>query len=873
MNTIINLLDPAKDAGTPRIPPPDGPLADNKPDGLGNFLTGIYSSLYLEGAAEELGIEMKGVGDTKIQIERKVEEILGTYIHQSFTDLKFNASGDDKFRLGNINFVIDSGYKLKTIGDKTCKSIIGPFSIIDPASREINNDTRQINLHRENKTFDFTGGPACKLLNMHKYVRTIEYTYALGGNPYNFKITFTDGRPVKEFSYNTKRVSTDPSVDGSKNEKRNRYILEKFPIHGEGNHDFNLDIKFRVFWKEGGDTFQVVWPKEYYGTHGLKAENVAVATCDKVVLWRCMVNGVACLYRDGSRNKFYPILDGVERPAFMLRSDKIIKKMLLDNLNSHNKSVVRILKMCIAKTRKEDFCISQFYSVDFHDPSSFIKDPDFRVQAAQEVMRLQFVNMIAHIQPLIESIALILSPMVDGETSLVDFRNYVYNYTCHTPYTVNKTNIVTVNISFKHFFNRYPDEAEPIVWDLYSAISPLYGVKSPKGSELKGLFGKKRRIPFAQEEEEEEEGNMSEEEEEGEEEEEEEEEEEGEGPRKKRRKEGGGSKRKRSSEKSPQNSPSQGLIQQYEKNKDLPNFVLYFIITYCQELFYIACAYKLYTSEKSHFEKEYGFVFNTEKIRNLCSPFGKFNMDDTVEYTEESGSSRSENTNKTCISLCSYLKSIYKKKDSTFTLFDLCEKKVSDLLLIITHVGEAQTIEGLTPLTHYMATSYYQALYDEDVKLCILNERDTKSPFESVEQYRDIKVKVTVKGSQEESVPGKKSSLPELIKELEEAVSAKTATKSPSRSVTTKKQMIRTPNRGVTRRSRSGSTSGSTRRKSRSKSRSASTRRKSRSMSRSRSRSRSRSMSRSSSRSATSMNKIIRNMQKHYAANSRVGPP
>jgi hypothetical protein len=155
MNTIINLLDPAKDAGTPRIPPPDGPLADNKPDGLGNFLTGIYSSLYLEGAAEELGIEMKGVGDTKIQIERKVEEILGKYIHQSFTDLKFNASGDDNFRLSNINFVIDSGYKLETIGDSTCKSIIGPFSIIDPASREINNDTRQINLHRENKTFDF----------------------------------------------------------------------------------------------------------------------------------------------------------------------------------------------------------------------------------------------------------------------------------------------------------------------------------------------------------------------------------------------------------------------------------------------------------------------------------------------------------------------------------------------------------------------------------------------------------------------------------------------------------------------------------------------------------------------------------------------
>ena len=127
---------------------------------LPDTLTGGKNAFLIAGS-EEL------VPDTKIQIERKVEETLGKYIHQSFTDLKFNASGDDKFRLGNINFVIDSGYKLKTIGDKTCKSIIGPFSIIDPASREINNDTRQINLHRENKTFDFTGGPACKLLNMH----------------------------------------------------------------------------------------------------------------------------------------------------------------------------------------------------------------------------------------------------------------------------------------------------------------------------------------------------------------------------------------------------------------------------------------------------------------------------------------------------------------------------------------------------------------------------------------------------------------------------------------------------------------------------------------------------------------------------------
>ena len=32
-------------------------------------------------------------------------------------------------------------------------------------------------------------------------------------------------------------------------------------------------------------------------------------------------------------------------------------------------------------------------------------------------------------------------------------------------------------------------------------------------------------------------------------------------------------------------------------------------------------------------------------------------------------------------------KSIYKKKDSTFTLFDLCEEKLPDLLLIIDHLG------------------------------------------------------------------------------------------------------------------------------------------------------------------------------------------
>jgi hypothetical protein len=84
MNTIINLLDPAKDAGTPY-----GILKDETPRRVGEYLMGIYRSLYLTDDFSEggLGIEMKGVGDTKKQIETKVKNILGQYIHQSFTDL------------------------------------------------------------------------------------------------------------------------------------------------------------------------------------------------------------------------------------------------------------------------------------------------------------------------------------------------------------------------------------------------------------------------------------------------------------------------------------------------------------------------------------------------------------------------------------------------------------------------------------------------------------------------------------------------------------------------------------------------------------------------------------------------------------------
>jgi hypothetical protein len=164
-----------------------------------------------------------------------------------------------------------------------------------------------------------------------------------------------------------------------------------------------------------------------------------------------------------------------------------------------------------------------------------------------------------------------------------------------------------------------------------------------------------------------------------------------------------------------------------ENNSHLPNFILYCITTYAPELFYIAYAYAFAMNKVS---KGYESFFDHSITTKLCAPFGRIEQDGMVEYTPPEKAL--PDTNPFCISMCEFLAAVqsldsYPKE---LTLFQACTKRAPQVILFIEQLGkESMKLSVKDPNVHSHAYQYYQDLYTNDLELCIMNKRQTRSPL------------------------------------------------------------------------------------------------------------------------------------------------
>jgi hypothetical protein len=789
LNSMLNVLDFPKDAQEPFVDP-DTQAPTNLSEGVhGAFLKRIYGFLCHASDLSRLGEKtaITGVGDKRAVMERNINRFKGLKVRQQFTPLRFG--GETDMRLHNINFAIDVGLGLEHIGDESCKSIITPASIIDPGTRNRSPPAAQkVDLLQE-LTISFDTG-LYSLLRMEKYVKKIHYKPR--GSNHDFTVTFADAinKPPMSFTYDANGKSTEDLIVNSKNAKRNQQVyllfknytylsscspaeldtlianlntpapttdmkaLMKAKFNGDDDDAAELlewmqEIVFEIFWKELCDTLQVMIVNQYMnsGTQGLRPDTTAVSTNDTVVLYRCIVNGVACLFHERVSSCFYPILDGIHRSSLIPKVTAIrsIKAMLFKNIVEHNEGVLRVIKGCKQRTLRDDFGIPEFDTMGYID-SKYVTEFEAseRMEMISLIMEDLFIAMTLHVEPFLQAIKNILSPHVESDSVSVEvFRRESLQYMIQCPFRINQANSsIGLMRGFRQFLltpisvmihGRRVTGTEP--FDFYKTISALYRKDAPSIPIIKPIFGlvpgQQMFIPQGTA------GNKR-----------------SRGPEEERsqKKRGGGSSQKRTLSE----DKAQLLENLFKKSHMHPNFLLYVITLYAPELLYMAYAYEL--ALDSGRLADYTYIFTYTGRERLLAPFDG-------DGIPESGSLR-KNTDSICLHACALLHAMH---DKEATLFDLCEEYAPEVIWIINHVETYYKVPKASsprkeqvPM-HDKAMMYYKELYMVDVILCILNERTNKNPIAFVHAVKD-----SVPSSEAPaSPPATKADLDELQNDLE----------------------------------------------------------------------------------------------------------
>ena len=734
VNTFMNRTDPIKDSfmTNKKKDEPDFRLEMRV---HGPLIQGILNRLY--------PTEVQGGGGRNVKIENKIKEKFGADIFtegysQQYSTLRFDANDRRMFTLNEKNLVIDTG-SATTFGDD-CNTVIGPFSIIDPGPRSLEGE---INLLEKEMTFNYRDGPLA-LLGMQGYITSIEYKYKPGTHPYHFTINFATGNS-ETFDYTVGRKTEKLIVSNSTNYKRNmdvKKVFDKYPDMNGLNRErfmasgipyligFVEQLSFQIWWKLMGDTSFPLWIQNYIGRgeKGLTYQNTLVASIDWGVIYRSLINGMACAHKSATNVTYYPIINGVLDRRILQRvapqgnvNAKRKREAVLSNiakkrgdfktLMKNNQNVLKMIEDCKNIAEKNPlFLLSSITEPDWLRLKMFA---DARTAVIKAFTMAVCDIMILYIKPLIREIEEYIKPFVENDGENKEFYDRLYNCMLECPFIVLNRNEFTIrpgrfSFVYKDSFLGRGDEVF-----ILDSIYKLYVIRDTP-DDMESLFNNTftptllaaigalqqqvNPVPAVEE-------NIEE-------------------PRGKRRRlEGGGL--------------SQESMVEYTKllknNRHIPNFLLWFVQHYIPEFFYIALAYDLALNPSSKIIEKYKDVFEHSLLEKALAPFGRIVDYEILVYDDvENIHVKEKNRDSLILHAAGILKGVRNPEKNL--LFRLSKEKAPELLWFIETVGPAaiKVPEEKMATVHSTAIWYYQTLYREDVRLCLQNKRTIKSPVDAL---------------------------------------------------------------------------------------------------------------------------------------------
>lgn len=329
-NRMLNQLDPCKDLA-------EGPTNQAA---HGAVIRPLLRSLFVPvGQAWPWGTT--AVGDTKETIKSNLPPTYSEWIANkvnSMQILRATHSTGHSQRPQGLYVSQDSGSP-EVVANPIM--IVTPGNILDPAGKT-----------KKGATFVVDRFGTLPFANIQRLGLDTVITGAItmthsGGSPTSGTYTVTiptnlEAAPITGI-FDARTFKPDRNSEYFKgNETKNTYIKE-FVESVAGRTE--VACKKYILCKELGDTLEVEWLNTLIGTDPYTRDNLVIITCDTVVFWRCVINGISVIFTLNGKTQYYRArqVTAAQSQAIEAAFIMTIRKEVIN----HNRAVIDTLQLVI----------------------------------------------------------------------------------------------------------------------------------------------------------------------------------------------------------------------------------------------------------------------------------------------------------------------------------------------------------------------------------------------------------------------------------------------------------------------------------------------------------------------------------------------
>ena len=359
-NRMINTVDPPKDAA-------QGGFLRNDPHGprLTEYLYQLFGGNigFLRETLNDPRFTFKGVGDQKKVLKRSIQNIYRLYFEDYTKQLQVSRnkspSGHSQLPAG-YNFIQDT---------MTADCITNPHfiitigSLLDPGSRQktVTDAEERAGMHLteelEGASFQLspesalnsvlTGPITCRSDpddNENYWEVTIPTNLGPNARNENIVIRFRkDAGGAGHPKHNAEGVNAEFMLGNDRKNEQIANILNR----GNTSEEDIIRIKKWLLIKELGDTIQALILNDLFRTGRYKREDTVVGTCDSVVQYRCIVNGLGVIISEDNNAKFTFYMPNVADRATQILVNKGIIRKIIEDLEAANNRVIETIDSVI----------------------------------------------------------------------------------------------------------------------------------------------------------------------------------------------------------------------------------------------------------------------------------------------------------------------------------------------------------------------------------------------------------------------------------------------------------------------------------------------------------------------------------------------
>jgi hypothetical protein len=329
----------------------------------------------------------KAVGDDKEKLSKRIRTVYKYYFddQRDMIQVLIKAGSPTGY------YPLPQGYNIiqDNYGGKCTTNpnyIITPASLIDPCNRKHNEDNLV-----EGETIE-------EIMNYSLDMNTIQaaaldtcingpITCENAGEKWKITIPLVDGGPL-ELLFN-KETHLEQGTDyTSGNPHKNQKIFELL----QGARPNLSKVELYILVKELGDFLQVLWVNVLIANNNkFTSANTIVCTSDSIVLYRCIISGIGCIFKESKLDTATYYLPNIAKGPLKMAMEQQTIMMIRNEVNSNNIAVIQLMEEVLEKRLNEGMWVGD---TNQWKPESVANAKAFLVRYIEELKNINADLMV-----------------------------------------------------------------------------------------------------------------------------------------------------------------------------------------------------------------------------------------------------------------------------------------------------------------------------------------------------------------------------------------------------------------------------------------------------------------------------------------------